>query len=149
MKTWRRLPFTVLALWAMLFTLVPQTVWSCPMTGRVDVAARVCVGMKSMANGEMPCAGSGNKCCKPLSVPASQSSDGSGQSQAFAATSPTFGILYFALSSVEVLPFVVPSVETSQAPAVRVYLARFANSPPSFWTQHQSISLAGRAPPVL
>ena len=149
MKTWRRLPFTLLALWAILLTLVPQTVWSCPMTGRVDVASRVCVGMKSMANEEMPCAGSGNKCCKPLSVPASQTDDDGSKSLVFAVTNHAPAVLHFALPTLEAPLFVAPSVETSQAPAVRVYLARFANFPPSFWTQHRPISLAGRAPPVL
>lgn len=121
------------------------------MTGRVDVASRVCLGAMSMAksNGEMPCAESGSKCCKPLSVPSSQTDDDGGKPHVFAATHASPVVLHFALPTLEVQPFVAPLVETFQAPAVRVYLARFTNSPPPFWTQYRPISLAGRAPPVL
>lgn len=145
---WRRLPFTVLALWAMLLTLVPQTVWACPMTGRVDVASRVCLDAMPVADGEMPCAQSGSKCCKPLSLPPSPTDDGSSP-HVFAASHHAPSVFHFALPTLEGSPFIAPSVVTFQAPAIQIYLAHGNNSPPSFWTQHRPISLAGRAPPVL
>lgn len=148
MQTWRRLPLTLLALLAMFATMLPQTLWACPMTGRVASAARVCEGVMPIVKGEMPCAGSGSKCCKPLTVPASQGDD-SQSSPAFTAQNQAPIALAVALPTFEVAPFVAPTPQTFQSPAVRVYLARFTNSPPLFWTQHRPLSLAGRAPPLL
>jgi len=149
MKMWRRIPFTVLALWAMLLTLLPQTVWACPMTGRIDVASRVCLGTMPVADGKMPCAHSGSKCCKPISVPPSPTDDNRSASHVFAAAYHSSVVPPAALPTPEAQLFVVFPVETFQAPALRVYVARFTGSPPSFWTQHRPISLVGRAPPVL
>jgi hypothetical protein len=150
MSRWRRLPFTLLALWAMLLTLTPQMAWACPMTGRVDVAERVCLGSKSIAPGaapcQMPCAGSG-KCCKPVQVPASHSTDS--QHPQFLASAGEQVIF----APVFVAPFTpglaaLPAQE-ALSPLIRVYLARFNNLPPPFWTQYRPLSLVGRAPPVL
>lgn len=149
MNFWRRLPFSLLALWAMLLTLVPQTAWACPMTGRIDSAARVCRGAMPVAQGEMPCARFGGKCCAPIQLPPSQTSDNNTQSTLFAASQPVSFVFAFVAPGFDTPVFVVPAVETSPAPAVRLYLARFSHSPPSFWTQHRSPNLAGRAPPVL
>ena len=148
MHFWRRLPLTLLALLAMFAPMLPQTLWACPMAGRVASAARVCEGVMPMVNGEMPCAGSGRKCCKPLTVPASQGDD-SQSNPAFTAQNQAPMSFAVAAPVFEVAPFVVPTFQTPQSPAVRVYLARFTNSPPLFWTQHRPTSLAGRAPPVL
>ena len=74
MKASLRIPFALLALLAMFATLLPQTLWACPMNGRVDRASRVCLGMMPVVKGEMPCAGSGSKCCKPVTLPASKRS---------------------------------------------------------------------------
>ncbi|MBW3635269.1 MAG: hypothetical protein KY445_02230 [Armatimonadetes bacterium] len=148
MQTWRRLPLTLLALLAMFATMLPQTLWACPMTERVASAARVCEGAMPMATGEMPCAGSGSQCCKPLTVPASQGDD-SQSNPAFTAQNQAPMTFAVAPPTSEVAPFVAPTAQTLQSPAVRVYLARFTNSPPPFWTQHRPLSLAGRAPPLL
>lgn len=149
MNFWRRLPFSLLALWAVLLTLVPQTVWACPMTGRVDVASRVCLGAMPMAGSEMPCARFGGKCCKPLQIPPTQSSDDSHHPPLLAASQTTSFGFAFVAPALDTVAFVVPTVETSLAPAVALYLARHSHSPPSFWTQHRPPTLAGRAPPVL
>ena len=149
MKASLRIPFALLALLAMFATLLPQTLWACPMNGRVDRASRVCLGMMPVVKGEMPCAGSGSKCCKPVTLPASQTDD-SQSNPAFTTTisqAPT--LLALALPTFEVAPFVAPTTQTFLSPAERVYLARFTNSPPPSWTQYRPISLAGRAPPVL
>ena len=147
MKAWLRIPFSILALLAMFATMMPGTVWACPISGRVDTASRVCA--MSVASGQMPCAHMGGKCCKPLSVPASQTDDDSNRPHVFAAADHVSFSFAFALPVIDAAPFVVPSVEAFEAPAVRSYLARFANSPPPLWTQFRSPSLAGRAPPVL
>ncbi len=159
MSHWRRLPFTLLALWALLLTFTPQMVWSCPTTGRVDVATRVCsremaremaqvqAATEAATPGEMPCAGSGNKCCKPLQVPASQSDNAQHTQFVAAADSVSFAPVFVAGA----LPIVaiLPTLEAAPSPALRLYLRRFNNSPPPFWTQFRSLSLSGRAPPVL
>ncbi|BCM89759.1 hypothetical protein IAD21_01606 [Abditibacteriota bacterium] len=148
MKVWLRVPFAILALLAMFATLLPETVWVCPMTGRVDVATRVCA--MPTVNGQMPCAKFGGKCCKPLSVPASPANDDdSGRSHIFTASHHVSFALDFPPLSFESPVFVEPTVVLFEAPAVRHYLARFANSPPTLWTQYKSLSHSGRAPPVL
>jgi hypothetical protein len=157
MKAWLRIPFSLLALLAMFATMMPETVWACPMTGRIDVASRVCLGaMPSMSgkmpsmSGDMPCAHMGGKCCKPLSVPASQTDDDdSGRQHIFAAAHQVSFSFDIVAPVVDTAPFVVPATVSFEAPAVRFYLARFANSPPAFWTQHRPLSVSGRAPPVL
>lgn len=146
MKAWMRVPFSLLALLAMFATLVPETLWACPLTGRVDTAARVCA--LPMKSGRTPCAHTGGKCCTPLSVPASQTDNDSGRQHVFAAPDRSPLSLVLVAAGV-VTPFVVPHVETFGAPTVRVYLARFANPPPLFWTWHRPLSVAGRAPPVV
>ena len=133
----------------MLATMMPGMLWACPTTGRVDTASRVCVGAMPMVNGEMPCAKFGSKCCKPVSVPFSQTDDDSSRPHVFAAANHVSFSFAFIAPVVDATPFVIPSVEAFEAPAVRSYLARFANSPPPLWTQFRSPSLAGRAPPVL
>lgn len=148
MQTWRRLPLTLLALLAMFAIMLPQTLWACPMNGRVASAARVCEGIMPMVAGEMPCAESGNQCCKPLTVPASQGDD-SHSNPAFTAQNQAPTVFAVALPAFEVAPFVVPTSQTLQSPAERLYLTRFTNSPPPFWTQYRPLNLAGRAPPVL
>ena len=148
MQTWRRLPLTLLALLAMFATMLPQTLWACPMTGRVAPVARVCEGVMPIVKGEMPCAGSGSQCCKPLTVPASQNDD-SQSNPAFTTQNPAPMTFAGALPTFDAAPFLAPTLQTLQSPAERVYLARLTNSPPPFWTQHQPHSLAGRAPPLL
>ena len=133
---------------ALLATILPQTLWACPMNGRVASAARVCEGVMPLVKGEMPCAGSGSQCCQPLTVPASQDDD-SHSNPAFTAQNHAAIALDFAPSAFEIAPFALPANQTPQAPAVRVYLARLTNSPPPLWTQFRSPSLSGRAPPVL
>ncbi len=147
MKAWQRIPFSILALLAMFATMIPGTVWACPMTGRVDTASRVCA--MPMARGQMPCAHMGGKCCKPVSAPTPQTDDDSGRPHVFAAADHVSFSFAFVAPVVDGAPFVVPSVGVFEAPAVRSYLARFANSPPPLWTQFRSPCLAGRAPPVL
>lgn len=148
MKAWLRVPFSILALVAMFAMMMPGTVWACPMTGRLDVASRVCLGAMPTVSGEMPCVRFGSKCCKPLSVPASQNDDDLGKSQVFAAANQIF---YFAFAppTENATPFVVPPVEAFEAPALRVCLARFTDPPPHFWTWHCPLSVAGRAPPLV
>jgi len=149
MKVWLRVPFSLLALLAMFATMMPGTAWVCPMTGRLDVAPRVCAmpTMSGAMSKAMPCAHMGGKCCKPLSVPASQTDVSSERPHVFAvANHVSFS---FAPSVVDTTPVVVPHTEAFVAPAVRCFLARFANSPPLFWTQHRLLPCAGRAPPVL
>lgn len=151
MKSWLRVPLSILALLAMLATLLPGTVWSCPMTGRVDSAARVCVLRVSdtaASSAEMPCAHMGGKCCKPISAPTPQNDD-SRHAPVFAPANPVSPIVAPAVPVFDIAPFVLSHFEAFPDPAVRFYLARFTNSPPLFWTQHRPISLAGRAPPVL
>lgn len=155
MKQWRRLPFTLLALWAVLLTLMPQTLWACPVTGRVDVASRVCLGAMPAAETSSAselCAQEGGTCCKPLSLPPSSTTgaDTAPQSQFIISTSDLGGQTGAPLAS-SLFPSVaiLPAVEPIQAPAVRFYLSRFGNSPPSFWTQHRPLTCACRAPPVL
>lgn len=148
LKASLRVPFALLALLAMLATLLPQTLWACPMNGRLAPASRVCLDAMPVVNGEMPCAGSESKCCKPLTLPASQGDD-SQSAPAFTASNHAAASFTLALPIFEVAPFVAVSTQAPQAPAVRVYLARFTNSPPPFWTQFRPLSLAGRAPPLL
>jgi len=152
MKAWLRVPVSVLALLAMFATMMPEAVWACPMTGRVDVASRVCLGAMPMVNGDrmggdMPCTRFGSKCCKPLSVPASQNDNDSSECQLFAAANQVPFSIAFALPTASATPFVVPCVEAFEAPALRVCLARFGA--PRFWTVHPPLSVAGRAPPVV
>jgi len=153
MKVWLRVPFSILALLAMFATMMPGTVWACPMTGRVDVASRVCLGAMPMASagmmsGAMPCACFGRKCCKPLSVPASQNDD-SGRSHVFAAADHVSFSVVFALQTENATPFVAPRLEAFESSAPGIYLARFADPPPQFWTVYRPLSVAGRAPPVV
>lgn len=149
MKAWLRLPFSLLATLALLATMLPGTLWACPMTGRVDVASRVCLGAMPSMSGEMPCAHLGGKCCKPVSAPPSQTDDDSNRPHVFAAPDHVSFSFAFVAPVAHVAPFVVPHVEAFEAPAIRSFLARFANAPPPFWTSHRPISLAGRAPPVV
>jgi hypothetical protein len=148
MKVWLRIPFSLLALLAMFATMMPGTVWACPMTGRIDAASRVCLGVMPSMSGEMPCAHMGGKCCKPLSVPASQADDDSGRLHVFAAANHVSFSFAFVGPIISATPLIVPSAVSFEAHAVRFYLACFANSPPSFWTSHRPVTLSGRAPPV-
>lgn len=146
MKARLRVPLSILALLAMFATLMPGTLWACPITGRIDAASRVCT--MPVMSGEMPCAHMGGKCCKPVSSPP-QTDDGLGRPHIFTAPSHAFLSFAFVASSVEAAPFVVPGVEAFEALAIRSFLARFANSPPLFWTSHRPTLVAGRAPPVV
>ena len=147
MKAWLRVPFAILALLAMFAVLLPETVWACPMTGRVDSATRVCT-MLAM-KGQMPCARFGGKCCKPLSVPPSQSDDDSGRAHVFTEAHDALLVFKVLLPTLVTFPFVVPAQISFAAPAVRHTLARFADSssPPS--TQYRNSLYSGRAPPIL
>ena len=149
MKAWLRIPFSILALLAMFATMMPGTLWACPMTGRVDAASCVCLGVMPTMSGEMPCAHMGGKCCKPVSAPPSQTDDDSGRPHVFAAPDHVSFSFAFVASPIDAALFVVPRVEAFEAPAIRSFLARFANAPPCFWISHRPISLAGRAPPVV
>ena len=149
MKRRLRVPFALLALVAMFATMLPQALWACPMTGRVDSAARVCQGMMPMVNGTMPCAKMGGKCCKPVSVPSSQDDGDSHHTPAFTVLGHPLEPSPFAVPTVESTPFIVPSGEAPQAPTVGMYLARFTNSPPAYLSRYRPAALAGRAPPVL
>jgi len=119
------------------------------MTGQLDVASRVCLGAMAPANGEVLCAGSGSQCCKPLTAVPTSTDGATDRPYVFAATDHTPTVFALALASLEKQSFVASIPQTSQAPAVRVYLARLTNSPPPSWTQFRPIYLAGRAPPVL
>lgn len=149
MKAWLRLPFSLLALLAMLATLVPRTLWACPMSGRVDVVSRVCPSATPAMSGAMPCAHMGGKCCQPVPAPSPKTDDDSGRPQLFAAPAHASFAFPLVAATPHAAPFIVPRVEAFEAPAIRSFLARFANAPPPFWTSHRPISLAGRAPPVV
>jgi hypothetical protein len=150
MKAWLRIPFALLAIVAMIATMLPQTLWACPMTGRIDTAARVCEGKMPVA-GEMPCAKFGSKCCKPLTVPPSQDDDDPHHPHVYAATGQALELTLFVAPAVHSQPVILNNTSATliQPVAVRTYLARFNNSPPSWWPQHRPPTLAGRAPPVL
>ena len=60
MKTWRRPKFALFALLAMFASLLPQLVWSCPMTGRVGSAATVCAS-PSKSSSKPRCSGCKDK----------------------------------------------------------------------------------------
>jgi hypothetical protein len=149
MKARLRIPFALLAILAMFATMLPRTIWACPMTGRIDVAARVCREMGQPA-GEMPCAKPGGKCCKPLTVPPSADDEDPRHPHVYAAPAHAPGVVTVDLTAFQtVAPAAVGARPlTLRAPAVRTYLARFNNSPPPWWPQYRPTSLAGRAPPV-
>ena len=144
-----RLPFAWLAIVAMIVTLLPQTLWACPMTGRVDSASRVCAGLMVQTSGDVPCAHMGGKCCKPLSVPPAQNDDNPHQSQTLITVDK--GSLWVTLAPPPstALPFVLVASSSIQPVAQRLVRAPYDEPPPSFWTQHRPITCAGRAPPVL
>ena len=132
----------------MLLTLAPQTMWACPMTGRIDVAERVCVGAMAAPAGAMPCAHMGGKCCKPISVPPSPDDNAQHTAYLDAVASHTFATPVVVTPILDIAA-VLPSIVQIQPAPVCHYLARFNNSPPRLWTHYSSLSLSGRAPPVL
>lgn len=158
MKNWRRPSLAIVALMALFAPLLPQVAWACPLTGRVDSPSLVCQGALPMAAapmveapvaGKMPCAQLGGHCCKPLAVPGPWGSDGK---------SP---LTLNVVASVDAVALTAPQHTSSQtlmvvaaeapqtAPALRVWLTRFTNSPPVRSSRYRPAALAGRAPPVL
>lgn len=153
MKSWRSPFMTLLALVAMFATMLPQTIWACPMTGRVGSAAMVCANFAAPLRAatplstDKPCAHMGGKCCKPLSVPPSQSDDPHQNYAVVAEKAVPVVVLAPASQPTPPVLFVAPF--QIEPVARRVTRVPFAQPPPSFWIQHRPITCAGRAPPVL
>ena len=89
MKTWRRPSFAILSLLAMLLTWLPQIAWSCPMTGRIGAADKICYATQtSEASAPQQCTRKAKspvkapECCKAHQTGASQpASESATQSQ--------------------------------------------------------------------
>lgn len=93
MSLWRRLPFTLMALFALCALTLPSLVWACPVSGRVSVsvgnAPQICRDATQNMAAAMPCCAPTHdapngamqmpsclgKCCKPIAQLPSQDSN--------------------------------------------------------------------------
>lgn len=151
MKLWRCPSTALLALLAMFATMLPQTLWACPMTGQIGTVETMCK-MASAANTaaapSMRCTHLGGKCCKPISIPPQQGDD---KNHPTAALTPDLSTSHFhapTLISIE-YPVVIRAQELQVSPTFQSWLALFRNSPPPLKAGHRTTSASGRAPPVL
>jgi hypothetical protein len=140
---------------AMFAMLLPQTLWACPMTGRIGDAAMVCgpasaVGKAPQSSNPLPmqCAHMGGKCCKPVTVPPQQGDD---KGHPVVSLSADFSHSHPHIASFASIDYpVVFGTHTLQvSPAFQSWLALFANSPPPRKAERSHSFASGRAPPVL
>ena len=142
MHLWRRSSLAVVALLALLASIVPASAWSCPMTGRIGSAAFVCEGMKQ------PCVHAGSPCCcHPVTLPPGGLLPRQEPGQVLVATpaAPRFEVNAPSVERVS-LAAVLPAESRIVPPAARgwdraapAFVLRSRHGPPMF---------SGRAPPV-
>ncbi len=157
MNQWRRLPFVLMALFALCALTLPSLAWACPVTGRSGSATEVCISATNPASSQqtMSCCSSALKasaksanclgtCCK--AVPQLPGGD-SNKNTAFSQAHPNLSGLLAQLSQTTQAVFVIA---LPVAPLV-------IESPHALWddasvapllTQHEFSLFAGRGPPV-
>ncbi len=74
MSQWRRLPFVLMALFALCALTVPSLAWACPITGRSGAATQVCIN--APASGQSNQAANVMACCAPTHGNAAMSGNG-------------------------------------------------------------------------
>ena len=165
MSQWRRLPFVLMALFALCALMLPSLVWACPTSAhfahlksaRASNSAQICRTMTkhkvaTMATGMPCCAETGTmqmslcqgKCCKPVAqLPAEDSNKNS----ALHSSNADFSGLLDQLSQA-VYPIGLPARAIAplviEPPLRAIWDACAVSLPPA---QFAPDSLLGRAPP--
>ncbi len=158
MSQWRRLPFILMALFALCALTVPSFAWACPVTGRSGTVSQVCAVASAAAQSsqDMSCCSSASSvqtnnanclgtCCKPVpQLPGSDSSKNTTPSQASASISGLLAQLSQSAHAVFILasPVAPLSIEPPQ-----IALWDDASVAPLL-TQYAFSLFAGRGPPV-
>ena len=152
MSQWRRLPFILMALFALCALMLPSLVWACPMNGRATGAPQICRATKN-AMAAMPCCAPNNatpmpsclgKCCKPIPQLPSQDSN---KNSALHSVNAKFSGLLDQLSQTD-FPIILPASPVAplviEAPTRAIWNDSIVPLSPA---QFASGSLLGRAPP--
>jgi hypothetical protein len=149
----RQNPFWIaMAFIALLATMLPSLVWSCPMTGRIGDAALICnyaARTSSSRSSSMPCCQHpmDGKCCKRTPQP---SNNDNGKDVSFAlAKMLTAALLTHGICShgASYLAFIAPSRPASLCAPTGCVLER-NESLWLFLPQHIPLNTAQRAPPT-
>ncbi len=158
MSQWRRLPFILMALFALCALTVPSFAWACPVTGRSGTANQVCLVASAAVQRSqvMSCCSSASNvhtnnanclgtCCKSVpQLPGSDSTKNTTSSQASASISGLLAQLSQSAQAVFILasPVAPLSIELPQTA-----LWSEASVAPLL-TQYAFSLFAGRGPPV-
>ena len=153
MSSWRRLPLTLMALFALCALMLPSLVWACPMSGRVGNATQVCRATTENARAAMPCCAKNRatplpsclgKCCKPIPQLPSQDSN---KNSALHPVNANFSGLLDQLSQTA-YPIITPASPVAPLVIEPTTRATWDDSPvPLLPAQFAPGSLLGRAPP--
>lgn len=158
MSQWRRLPFILMALFALCALTVPSFAWACPVTGRSGTVSQVCVVASAAAqqgqvmsccssasrvqNGNANCLGT---CCKSIpQLPGSDSTKNTAPSQAGASISGLLAQLSQSAHAVFILAS--PVAPLSIEPPLAASWDDASVAP--LLTQYAFSLFAGRGPPV-
>lgn len=157
MNQWRRLPFVLMALFALCALTLPSLAWACPVTGRNGGATEVCIRAANSASSQqtMSCCVSASKvsaksasclgaCCKAVpQLPSQDSTKNTALSQAhsdlsglIAQLSQTTQAIF--VTALPVAPLLIESPHAIWGDA----------SVAPLLTQHEFSLFAGRGPPV-
>ena len=157
MNQWRRLPFVLMALFALFALTLPSLAWACPVTGRDGSATEVCIRAAKSASSQqtMPCCLSASRasaksmnclgtCCKAVpQLPSQDSTKNTALSQAHSDLSSLLDQLsqtaqVVLVSALPVAPLIIESPHALWGDA----------SVAPLLTQHEFSLFAGRGPPV-